>query len=75
MGTYPECDRYECPECPRQQDCVEAQTPTDEADAWLDYVDDRINELEEQIEHLKRFEGRVLAVFSAIVKSLDHEED
>lgn len=79
MATYPECDRYECPECPRQDDCVDRDWRPEEddslaADAFLDYIDGRLQELEEAIAHLTRFEERVMRILAAIVKTSEEDE-
>jgi len=45
------------------------------ADAFIGYVDDRINELEEKIEHLCQFEDRIMRILAAVEKYSVGEED
>lgn len=58
MGHYPECDSYECDES---------------ADAFLDYIEDRLAEIEERLAHLYRFEERILHVLAAVQKGTREE--
>jgi len=81
MAHYPECDSYECADCPRRDLCVDYE-PLPEvfnddsvADAFIGYVDDRINELEEKIEHLCQFEDRIMRILAAVEKYSVGEED
>ncbi len=79
MGHYPECDSYECDECPRRDECVDYVPSGPDlvddrsADAFLDYIEDRLAEIEERVAHLYRFEERILHVLAAVQKSTREE--
>ncbi len=87
--SYPECDSYECADCPRRDLCVDyeplpplpdvfspnALSDDSVADAFIGYVDDRINELEEKVEHLLLFEDRIMRILSAVEKNYIGEDE
>ncbi len=87
--SYPECDSYECADCPRRDLCVDyeplpplpdvfspnALSDDSVADAFIGYVDDRINELEEKVEHLCQFEDRIMRILAAVEKYSIGEDD
>lgn len=81
MSSYPECDSYECEECPRRDLCVDYE-PLPEVfndgnamDAFVAYIEDRTNELEEKVEHLLQFEDRIMRILAAVEKYSIGEED
>lgn len=71
---YPECDSFECPECPRRGVCADFELP-DEAlfpgspsEAFVDYIEDRISEIEVKVAHLYETEERMMRILAAIQK-------
>lgn len=82
--TYPECDQYECLECPRQHDCVDVDEAvlegftTEEniaADALLDYFEQRFNDLERRVRECEELKAGVERMFAAMNRAYETEEE
>lgn len=80
--SYPECDRFECPECPRKDDCVDYEDEWDEnitesSPEEMAYymMTDRMDKLEEMVRETQRFVDAIERALSAMVKAYNDEED
>lgn len=79
MSSYPECDQYECEECPRASECIDVELsdlsiePTAE-DSFIDYIDQRFNDIERRLYALEQFQQSVNKMVASATKAYEEEE-
>lgn len=78
--TYPECDAYDCPECPRAPECIDRDIdelsiePTAE-DSFIEYIDQRFNDIERRLYALEKFKDAVERLVSKATQAYENEEE
>lgn len=79
--SYPECDQYECDECPRRSDCVDYE-PSEAPDGTVPVdsavidrlLDERLSEIEDRLAQLEREVDGFERMISAVIKTRNEEE-
>lgn len=80
MSSYPECDQYDCMECPRRDECVDVDEeslgiePGDaQAQAFVDHLEWRLQALESRLEEAIRFGDRIERILAHVVREYENE--
>ena len=78
--AYPECDQYECEECPRQDECIDRDlddlsVEPGAEDSFLDYVEQRFNAIERRLYALEKFKEGVERIVANATKSYEEGSD